>query len=100
MSDLSSEVCSSDLKKVSVSMDVDGDAIGSEQAENINVNIPSINEFKLVNVRVVQSPTQYVVLQFSDPLKENQNLAGLITIPDLPSLDFDIHDNEDRHSVL
>lgn len=81
-------------KKGSVSIAVDGDAIGSEQAENINVNIPSINEFKLVNVRVVQSPTQYVVLQFSDPLKENQNLAGLITIPDLPSLDFDIHDNE------
>lgn len=77
-----------------VNLNVDGRAIGADASHDVIVNIPPLNEFKLMNTRVVQSPTQYVVLQFSDPLKENQNLAGLVTIEDLPSLDFDIHDNE------
>lgn len=77
-----------------VNIRVDGKVIGAVASHDLAVEIPSLNEFKLVDTRVVQSPSQYVVLQFSDPLKENQNLAGLITIEDLPSLDFDIHDNE------
>lgn len=77
-----------------VSITVDGKPIGAEASQDFSVDIPSLNEFKLVNTRVIQSPTQYVVLQFSDPLKENQNLAGLVTMQDLPTLDFDIHDNE------
>jgi alpha-2-macroglobulin len=58
------------------------------------VEVPSLSDFKLMTAKVVQNPTQYVVLQFSDPLKEKQNLEGLIRITDLPNLDFDIHDNE------
>lgn len=75
---------------------VDGKSLGVERTEEVEVDVPALDEFKVTNVRVVQSPTQYVVLQFSDFLSEKQNLAGLITIDDLPSLDFDIHGNEIR----
>ena len=78
----------------SVRINVDGEAIGAKQSQDIQVNIPALNEFSLVDSRVIQSPTQYVVLQFSDPLKQNQNLAGLISMDGLSGLDFDIHDNE------
>jgi uncharacterized protein YfaS (alpha-2-macroglobulin family) len=37
-----------------------------------------------------------VVLQFSDPLSETQNLEGLISMTELSSLDFEIKDNEIR----
>lgn len=73
-----------------------GEALGVARQEEMTVDIPPLNEFRLMNVRVVQSPSQYVVLQFSDPVLENQNLNGLIRITGLPDLDFDIYDNEVR----
>ncbi|HEY9046723.1 MAG TPA: MG2 domain-containing protein [Ohtaekwangia sp.] len=77
-----------------VQLKVTGEPLGLERSEEEEVEIPSLSDFKLMNAKVVQNPNQYVVLQFSDPLKEKQNLEGLISITDLASLDFDIHDNE------
>ncbi|HEY9489135.1 MAG TPA: MG2 domain-containing protein, partial [Chryseosolibacter sp.] len=77
-----------------VEIRADGNAIGVTRIQEVQVDIPPLNEFKLMNIKVIQSPTQYVVLQFSDPVKESQNLKGLITMSDLPSLDFDVHNNE------
>ena len=77
-----------------VDIRVNGKTIGIDRAQDLQVDVPPLAEFKLMNLRVVQSPNQYVVLQFSDPVKENQNLKGLITMSDLPSLDFDVHNNE------
>jgi alpha-2-macroglobulin len=81
-----------DETKVNIS--ITGKEIGVEKNEDKEVVIPSLSDFKLMNAKVVQNPNQYVVLQFSDPLKEKQDLAGLISISDLTDLDFDIHDNE------
>jgi len=78
----------------SVKLTMEGKALGIDRTEDKDVEIPSLSDFKLMNAKVVQNPTQYVVLQFSDPLKEKQNLEGLVSIADLASLDFDIHDNE------
>lgn len=77
-----------------VNLQVNGSQMGIDRIHDMQVDIPALNEFKLINVRVVQEPNQHVVLQFSDPVKENQNLAGLITMSDLSSLDFDVHNNE------
>ncbi len=37
-----------------------------------------------------------MIIQFSDPLNESQNLEGLIRLTELPDLDFEIKDNEVR----
>lgn len=71
-----------------------GSALNVEREKEEEVEIPSLSDFKLMNTKVVQSPSQYVVLQFSDPLKEKQTLEGLIRVEGLQSLEFDIHDNE------
>jgi hypothetical protein len=55
--------------------------------------IPSINNFSFMSSRVVRDPQQYLQIQFTDPLDENQNLAGLITMADDPNLRFIIEDN-------
>jgi uncharacterized protein YfaS (alpha-2-macroglobulin family) len=80
----------------SVNVAVDGSVIGVKKQLEQEVEIPSLSDFKLMSAKVVQNPNQYVVLQFSDPLKEKQNLIGLVTIADDPNmtLEFDIHDNE------
>ncbi|MEP3837532.1 MAG: MG2 domain-containing protein [Algibacter sp.] len=51
----------------------------SNEGEN-TMAIPGINNFSIVNVDVIQSPEQYLSLNFSDPLKKQQNFDGLVTI--------------------
>jgi len=79
-----------------VKLAISGQAIGIDQSADKEVEIPALGDFKVTNVRVEQGSSQHVVLQFSDPLSETQNLEGLINISDLSSLDFEIKDNEIR----
>ncbi|MBL7833013.1 MAG: hypothetical protein JNK18_03630 [Cyclobacteriaceae bacterium] len=77
-----------------VNLTVKGGPLGVNRDDAQDIEIPALGDFKIVNAKVVQNPTQYVILQFSDPLKEKQELNGLISIPESANLDFDIHDNE------
>lgn len=81
-------------KASEVALTIKGNPLGVNRDDEQKVEIPALGDFKLVNAKVVQNPTQYVILQFSDPLKEKQELKGLISIPEVDRLDFDIHDNE------
>lgn len=79
-----------------VSVTVDGKNLGVTTQDKKEVEIPALGDFKIVNAKVVQNPTQYVVLQFSDPLKEKQELRGLVSVEEDRglTLEFEIHDNE------
>lgn len=53
------------------------------KADNIGeskVIIPGINNFTIIGVDVIQAPEQYLSINFSDPLKKQQNFDGLVTI--------------------
>lgn len=73
---------------------VDGGEMGISRNQRGSVNVPSINEFKVLSAQVFRQGTPYVLVRFSDPLKEDQNLNGLITIEGQNNLRFDIEDNE------
>lgn len=77
-----------------VKVSANGAALNISKVDETEVEIPSLSDFKLMNAKVMQSPNQHVILQFSDPLKEKQDLNGLISVSGLSDLDFDIHDNE------
>jgi uncharacterized protein YfaS (alpha-2-macroglobulin family) len=77
-----------------VEISVNGSSIQVDKKFSERIEIPALGDFKLVRTKVIQSPSQYVVLQFSDPIKDKQQLQGLITMDGVASLDFDIHDNE------
>ncbi|HEY5749958.1 MAG TPA: MG2 domain-containing protein [Chryseolinea sp.] len=79
-----------------VKLALDGQPLGISQGDTREVEIPALGDFKVMNVRVEQSSTQHVVIQFSDPLNEKQNLDGLVSLNDVGTLDFDIKDNEIR----
>lgn len=79
-----------------VKIAVDGSILGVNQTQDQEVEVPALNDFKVTNVRVEQGSTQFVVVQFSDPLSESQNLQGLLSLSELSSLDFEIKDNEVR----
>lgn len=73
-----------------------GSSIGVDLKGNKSIDIPALGDFKVVDVKVVQSPEQYAVLQFSDPILEDQNLEGLITLTGGSALKYVIEDNEVR----
>ncbi len=71
-----------------------GKSIASTQAGNEEIEIPSINEFKVMSANVENENEQYVSVIFSDPLTENQDLSGLVTLGNIPELKFTIDVNE------
>lgn len=57
-----------------------GKPIDASNKGDNTLTIPGINNFTIVDVNVVQSPEQHLSINFSDPLKKQQNFDGLVTI--------------------
>ena len=74
-------------------LEYDGKNIGVDKKENKEVEVPSLNNFKVTDARVVMQPEQYVLVVFSDPLDEQQNINGLISISGAPKLKYVIEHN-------
>lgn len=79
-----------------VTISTDGKSLGITSSDKQEVQVPALGDFRLTNSKVIQNPNQYVVLQFSDPLKPKQELQGLISIEEDRglTLEFEVHDNE------
>ncbi|MUU79448.1 alpha-2-macroglobulin family protein [Winogradskyella endarachnes] len=58
----------------------DGATIKAENKGENFITIPGKNNFVIVNTDVIQSPEQYLSLNFSDPLVKQQNFAGLVSL--------------------
>ena len=58
-----------------------GDAVGVEKSGDLKIEIPGIDEFKILQVNADQrDASQNISLEFSDPVDPEQNLDGLISI--------------------
>lgn len=64
-----------------------------------DLEIPALGDFKVIGISVIQSPEQKVIINFSDPLQAEQNLAGLVTIENAENLAFVI-DNTRLHILI
>ncbi len=71
-----------------------GEDIGVDVSGNTEYEIPSLSDFKMMSTSIVQSPEQYVLVRFSDPLRKNQDLEGLIRLQDASNLRYVINENE------
>ena len=68
----------------------DGSAIGVSKKGTRTIDVPSLGQFDLLSAEAITDPSQSILLRFSDPLKKNQNLQGLITIAGhSPSFEID-----------
>lgn len=65
-----------------VSVAWDGKPIGVDYNSEQKYPVPSLSNFKIIDAKVIQDKDQYISICFSDPLKANQNLDGLISISD------------------
>ncbi|MGS2738843.1 alpha-2-macroglobulin family protein [Sinomicrobium sp. M5D2P17] len=55
--------------------------------------IPGKNNFTVMEVNVAGTEKPYVEINFSDPLKKNQNFNGLVSIQDAGTLKFSVEGN-------
>lgn len=77
-----------------VTYQFNGSALSVNRTSNGTVEIPALNDFKVVSSKVFKIGNPYVLLSFSDPLNEGQDLQGLITLEDDLNLRFSVDENE------
>ncbi len=70
-----------------------GNPIGSETKGSNTFAIPGQNNFTVVDVDASHSPQASLAINFSDPLKEDQDFAGLVTIENTTDLRFEVDGN-------
>lgn len=68
------------MNRSSVAINWNGEPIGVKQAGNSQVPVPGLGDFEVITVRVVQTESQYLLINFSDPLSSSQTFDGLIRI--------------------
>lgn len=80
-------------KRESVTISWENQSSGQNIKDSREYIIPSLGEFTLMEQRIIQQPEQYILLSFSDPLKANQQLEGLIHLENNTNLRFSIEEN-------
>ena len=70
-----------------------GKPINASNTGKNTMTIPGINNFTIVEVNVIQSPEQYLTINFSDPLKKQQNFDGLVTIQNVKNPKYVVDGN-------
>lgn len=71
----------------------DGKPINSSTEGKRAVTIPALGDFSFLNARMVTSGEKCIVVQFSDPLKADQNLDGLFKLGKYQNLRYAVEDN-------
>ncbi|MFC0878448.1 alpha-2-macroglobulin [Saccharicrinis sp. FJH2] len=59
---------------------VNGDPLNLDKEDKLDIEIPGLNNFKLLKTRVEQEPAQCLVVEFSDPLNQDQDISGLVRL--------------------
>jgi alpha-2-macroglobulin len=77
-----------------VILEWDGEIIDADKGGNLRFEIPSLREFKVINVSLDQQPEQVITLFFSDPLKEENDVSGLIYLKSGIEVRLMINENE------
>jgi uncharacterized protein YfaS (alpha-2-macroglobulin family) len=77
-----------------VNLKWDGKSINVDNKYEDDFEIPSLGDFKIMNVNITQQPSQFITLSFSDPLDERQDLNGLIRLENNAEIRFIIEDND------
>jgi len=71
----------------------DGASINSKSHGELELEVPRLDEFCVLDIQINQLPEQYINILFSDPVKEDQLLDGLIELSDVYNLKYIIVDN-------
>jgi alpha-2-macroglobulin len=80
-------------KREIITINWDAGSIKSNVKGSKEFEIPALNEFTLLETKIIQQPEQYIQLLFSDPIKTDQYLNGLISLSNSVDLRFTVDNN-------
>ncbi len=80
--------------KSTVALVCNGDPLGVDKSLTASHTVYSIDEFRVSSVKCVQYPEQTIVVRFTDPLREDQELDGKITMGKFFNYSYVISFNE------
>lgn len=83
-------------KRSAILLTWNGEAVGASGSGEKKIEVPALGDFKITDVYVNQTPEQFIVVHYSDPLKADQNFNGLVTIQDSYNLSFVV----DGHKLM
>ncbi|MBV6646263.1 MAG: hypothetical protein KI790_12485 [Cyclobacteriaceae bacterium] len=63
-----------------VTISATGNPIKINKEEKLNIDIPSLDNYKVLSSRIVEGKEKYISVTFSDPINPRQNLNGLVTL--------------------
>jgi hypothetical protein len=78
------------IESAEVIISWNGNAIKVDNTGENSVSIIGKNNFAVTDVETVTGESKHVLLSFSDPIKANQNLDGLVSIEGADALSFEI----------
>ncbi len=79
-----------------VHVEIDGNSIGVDRQDKRDFVVPSMGDFNVQNATVEQYPEQSVLIQFSDPIRNGQQLQGMLRIEGQPEPRIILEDNSIR----
>lgn len=63
-----------------VEVGYNGASISSSQSGVKEFKVPALGDFKVIHTNLIQHPQQHILVSFSDPIRKNQSLDGLIRL--------------------
>jgi uncharacterized protein YfaS (alpha-2-macroglobulin family) len=66
----------------------DGDKVDIEQSGSATILIPGKNQFKVLGIKIGDENNQSILINFSDPLRKDQDFSGLVAIENTDNLKF------------
>ncbi len=76
-----------------VTLHWDGSAINVDNKGESQLKVVGKNNFSVISIHVFQSPEQHLSINFSDPLKRQQNFKGLVAIQKAKNLKYVVEGN-------
>ena len=70
-----------------------GKSLAIDNNGSTKKQIPGTDNFKIISVDVIQTPEQHLAINFSDPIKKQQNFKGLVAIEKTKSLKYVVNGN-------
>lgn len=71
-----------------------GTAIGIDSKGSQMIVIPGKNSFSVTDLQLFNNDSQYILINFSDPLQKGQNLDGLVQIEGVEKYRYEVNGNE------
>ncbi|MCF8381500.1 MAG: hypothetical protein K9H49_18145 [Bacteroidales bacterium] len=57
-----------------------GKAVKADNVDSKLIKVPSLKDFKLTSTRIISYPSIYLAVEFSDRIKSDQEVTGMVTI--------------------